>query len=99
MFLEFILLSISVPQGSKPGLSLYITYANDIAGIFKFAYIKMYANDLTNYAVVNMSDRKVLQFELNLFCEWCNKWRLLINFNKCTLLHFGNDNLYIQYKL
>ena len=36
----------SVSQGSKLGPLLYIIYANDIAEIFKFANIKMYANDL-----------------------------------------------------
>ena len=78
----------SVPQGSKP--LLYTIYVNDIADISKFASIKMYADDLTTYAAVNNeSDRKMFQFELNLLCEWCDKWGLTINFNKCKLLHFG----------
>ena len=48
-------------------------------------------------AVNNESDRKTLQFELNLLCEWCDKWGLTINFNKCKLLglHFGNIVKYI----
>ena len=55
---------------------------------------------MTIYAAVNnKSDRKTLQFELNLLCEWCDKWGLTINFNKCKLLHFGNGNLYFPYKL
>ena len=47
-----------MPQGSKLDPLLYIIYANDIADIFKCANIKMYADDLTIYAVVkNESDR------------------------------------------
>ena len=49
--------------------------------------------------VNNESDRKTLQFELNLLCEWCNKWGLTINFNKCKLLHFRNGLLYFLSKL
>ena len=52
----------------------------------------MYADDLTIYAAVNNEfDRKTLQFELNLLCEWCDKWGLtkllfiLINVNCCIL--------------
>ena len=60
----------------------------------------MYADDLTIFAAVNNeSDRKMLQFELNLLCEWCDKWGLTINFNKCKMLHFGNGNLYFPFKL
>ena len=47
----------SVPQGSKLGPSLFILYANDIMQNFKFAKVKMYADDLTVYAVVNNNDR------------------------------------------
>ena len=39
----------------------------------------MFADDLTIYAAVNnKSDRKTLQFELNLLCEWCDNWGLTI---------------------
>ena len=70
---------------------MYIIYANDIADIFKFANIKMYADNLTIYAAVNNEpNRRALQFKLNLLCEWCDKWDLTVSFNKCKLLHFGN---------
>ena len=94
-FSNFFNVTSSVPKGSKLDPLLYIIYANDIADIFKFASIEMYADDLTIYvAVNNESDRKTLQFELNLLCEWCDKWGFTVNFNKCKLLHFDNGNLY-----
>ena len=65
---------------------MYIIYANDVGDIFNFANIKMYADDLIIYAAVNNeTDRKTLQFELNLLFEWCDIWVLTINFNKFKL--------------
>ena len=43
----------SVPQGSKAEPLFYILYTNDLAYIFKFAKLKMYADDLSIYAAVN----------------------------------------------
>ena len=52
----------SVPQGSKLGPLFYILYANDIMQNFKFAKVKMYADDLTVSAIVNnINDRIKLQ--------------------------------------
>ena len=65
---------------------MYIIYANDVGDIFNFANIKMYADDLIIYAAVNNeTDRKTLQFELNLLFEWCDIWVLTVNFNKFKL--------------
>ena len=36
-----------MPQGTKLAPLLHILYANDIANIFKFAKVKIYADDLT----------------------------------------------------
>ena len=64
----------SVPQGSKWGSLLYILFTNYITQIFNFARIKMYADDLTIYAIINNNnnDRIELQNELDLFYEWCS---------------------------
>ena len=52
----------SVPQGSKLRPLLYIFYATDIMQNFKFAKVKMYADDLTvNAEVNNVNDRIKLQ--------------------------------------
>ena len=59
----------SVFQGSKLGTLLYILYANDMQN-FKFAKVKIYADDLTVYAVVNnVKDRIKLQIELDNLLE------------------------------
>ena len=88
----------SVPQGSKLGHLLHILYANDIMQNFKFAKVKMYADDLTVYAIVNnINDRIKLQNELNNLLEWSKKWQLNINFDKCHVIHIGKKNLHFDY--
>ena len=52
----------SVRQGPKLGLLLYILYANDIMQNFKFAKVKMYADDLIVYVC---SSKIMLTIELN----------------------------------
>ena len=80
----------TVPQGSKLRHLLYILYANDIMQNFKFAKVKMYAENLTVYAVVNnVNDRIKLQTELNNLLEWSKKWQLNINFEKYHVIHCG----------
>ena len=60
----------SVPQGSKTGPLFYILYANDLANIFKFAKLKMYADDLSIYAAVNNYENYLkLQYDLNELCN------------------------------
>ena len=65
----------SVPQGSKTGPLFYIIYANDLANIFKFAKLKLYAYDLSIYAAVNnYEDYLKLQYDLNELCKWAERW-------------------------
>ena len=55
-----------VLQGSKLRPLLNILYANDIMQNLKFAKVKMYADDLTIYAVENnINDKVKLQNEFN----------------------------------
>ena len=45
----------------------------------------MYADDLTIYVVVNNNED--------------NKWQLTINYDKCHIIHIGNNDLYFDYNL
>jgi hypothetical protein len=90
----------SVPQGSKLGPLFYILYANDLSKIFKYAKLKMYADDLSIYAIVDCyEDFLKLQEDLNELCKWSLSWSLNINYNKCKLIHFGHGNLNFSYNI
>ena len=90
----------SVPQGSKTGPLFYILYANDLANTFKFAKLKMYADEIfINVAVNNHEDHLKLQYNLNELCKWAERWCLNINYNKCKVIHFGHANKAFNYKI
>ena len=83
----------SVLQGTKLGPLLFILFINDIKTNFKFAKVRMYADDLPIFAVVNnFQDKENLQLELNELLKWANKWQLKINFDKCYVIHLGFKN-------
>ena len=79
---------------------MYILFANDLVKLFKFALVKMYANDVILYAVINSdNDRIAFQNELNELCVWVSMWGLKINFDKCKVLHLGRHNFNFEQKL
>ena len=48
---------------------MYILFTNDLVKLFKFAKVKMYADDISLYAVFNSdNDRIAFQNELNELC-------------------------------
>ena len=90
----------SVFQGSKTGPLFYILYANDLANIFKFAKLMMYADDQSIYtAVNNYEDYLKLQYDLNELYKWAERWCLYINYDKCKIIHLGHANKAFNYKL
>ena len=59
----------SVPQGTKLGPLMYILFAYGLVKLFKFAKIKMYADDVSLHAVINLdNDRIAFQNDLNELC-------------------------------
>ena len=44
-------------------------------------------------------DRVKFLNELNIFYNWCIKWGLIINLQKCKFMHFGYNNHKYQYSL
>ena len=64
----------TVPEGSKLSPTLFILYINDIINNFHYAKVRMYADDVTIYAVVNnFHDKENLQYELNKLVKWADK--------------------------
>ena len=84
-----------VPLRSKLSSLMYISYSNDIADVLKFAKVKMYADGLTVYAIINNNNNRIkLQNDLNQLCEWSLHWGLVINLNKCKVMYFDFKNCF-----
>ena len=83
----------SVSQESQLGPQLFILYINDIINKFHYATVRMYADDLKIYAIVNnFHNKENLQCELNKLGKWADNWQIKINFEKCQVIHLGTKN-------
>jgi hypothetical protein len=76
-----ILVTSGVPQGSHLGPLCFIWFVNDVAGIFKFAHVPFYADDLKLLLLVRgLSDCLKIQADLNMLTAWCEDNELFLNF-------------------
>ena len=70
-----------------------------MAYIFKFAKLKIYADDLSIYEAINNYENYLkLQYDLIELCKWAERWCLNINYDKCKVIHFGHANKAFNYK-
>ena len=92
-----------VIQGSVLGPILYAAYTNDIVRCFTYGKPILYADDLKVIFPIDLSDiRKSYSFimhDLNNLSSWSKATGLLFNFNKCIVLHYGNNNPNFEYAL
>ena len=52
--------------------------------------MKLYADDVKIYSVINDANSgDALQSALDNLCDWCVKWQMTINVNKCFVLTLG----------
>jgi len=65
-----------IPQGSVPGLILFIIYVNDLPGAVE-SIAMMFADDTKVYRPVNnQNDHIKLQSDLEKLLMWADKWQL-----------------------
>lgn len=77
-----------VPQGSVLGPLLFLIYINDLP-FHVSSNIRMFADDCVIYrTVTNTSAQVALQDDINHVLNWCDRWLMTLNPNKCKSLSF-----------
>ena len=88
---QWVCVKSGVPQGSVLGPLLFTLYVNDIPDIIQ-CNIKLFADDTKIFSIIkNKSDQDKLQCDLSSLCDWCVKWLLSFNIDKCKLLQLGKS--------
>src|SRR5271170_3442091 len=75
--------SSGVPQGSVIGPLLFILYINDLPDKIK-SKCRLFADDSLIYRkITSEADYTALQQDLEEVLDWCNKWGMTLNLDKC----------------
>ena len=83
---DIINVTSGVPQGSVLGPLLFLIYINDIALCLKSS-IRLFADDCLLYKTVNnLNDVNIIQRDLEVITNWCEKWNMTLNVNKCAVV-------------
>ena len=86
-----------IPQGSVLGPTLFVIYINDLPDSLN-SYIRIFADDTKIFkAIKSIEDCDILQNDLNELIAWSEKWQLTFNADKCKIIHYGINNLDINY--
>ncbi|CAI2726366.1 unnamed protein product [Schistosoma spindalis] len=93
-------ISSGVVQGSVLGPLLFIIYINSICKCFSTGKTYLYADDLKVIYKTDTWDVRstiqTIQHELNIVDDWCKRWRLELNTEKCGWLCIGDTSLKIK---
>ena len=77
---------------------IYI-YINDLPDVVH-SFIKLFADDVKLYAVVNTArDATVVQNDLGSLDNWSEIWQINFNYDKCTHMQLGKDKEFSMYSM
>ena len=85
---DWIDVTSGVPQGSVLGPLLFILFINDLPQKIN-NLSKIYADD---NKILAISNKKKLQLDINNTVTWTEENQVLLNGDKCKILHFGSNN-------
>lgn len=92
----------SVVQGSVLGGLLFNIFNGDIDSIIEYlkAIMWKFADDSKIAKLIeSLQDGIEMQMIIDRLVEWAEKWEMRFNVGKCKILHFGNKNPKIEYKM
>jgi len=63
-------------------------------------WILKFADDTKIFgSVKTLEQHNQLQNDLNALLQWSKDWQMLFNVDKCKVMHFGRNNLMMDYAL
>ena len=79
-----------VPQGSNLGPLLFLIMVNDIPDILQNSHCYLFADDLKFHrTILSEQDCGLIQEDINRLVDWCERNRLPINIEKCSVMSYG----------
>jgi len=85
-----------VPQGSVLGPVLFLIFINDLEVGTASRTLK-FADDTKLFrTVVDQSDHLILQKDLDIVCEWADRWQMKFNVPKYKTMQYGRKNTAIE---
>ena len=92
--------SSGVPQGSVIGPLLFVIFIIDLPEAIGLP-IKMYADDSKVMCELRRNraadDARRLQSDIDRIVEWCDRWLMKFNIDKCKVMHIGHKNPKFMY--
>lgn len=96
-----VIVTSGVPQGSVLGPLLFLIFINDIPNEIS-STIRLFADDCVLYRrISSIADQIILQNDLSNIQQWCSRWLMQLNINKCKVMQVSRkrNNLSFQYSV
>jgi hypothetical protein len=78
-----------VPQGSHIGPWLFLIFIDRITEVVKNSNVLVFADDIKIFRTIKEGcDTDRLQEDINSLSEWCDRYSLHLNINKCKIMSF-----------